>query len=67
MTATLSPATPPKLAYGVVEAARALGVGKSTVWRLVAAGELTTFPLGARTLIPADDLVQLVERRRRAA
>lgn len=52
-----------KLAYGVLEAAEALGVGKSTVWRLIEAGELATFRLGARRLIRRDVLEAFVDSR----
>jgi hypothetical protein len=41
------------LAYGAPVAGRAVCVSKATVWRLIAAGELRTFKLGARTLIRA--------------
>ena len=57
-----APALQP-LAYSVPGAAQALGVSKATVWRLVAAGELRTFKLGARTLIAAGDLLSLIERQ----
>ncbi len=52
------------LAYSPAEAARSLSVSERTVWRLISSGELSTFKLGTRTLIPASDLLALVERLR---
>jgi excisionase family DNA binding protein len=40
-----------KLLFGVTEAAVALGLGKSTVWALIAAGRLQTVKIGRRTLV----------------
>jgi excisionase family DNA binding protein len=44
-------ANPDKLLFGVSEAAASLGLGKSTVWALIAAGKLETTKIGRRTLI----------------
>ena len=55
------------LAYSVEAAARALGVGKSTVWRMVADGRIRTFKLGARTLIRREELTRLIDEASRAA
>jgi len=59
--------TPAKLAYTVDEAARAIGVSRSTVYKLIRAGELTTFTWCGRTLIRADVLVQAMDRASGAA
>lgn len=53
---------PDRISYDVPGAAAAIGVSKTTIWRLIAAGELETFKLGARTLIRADVLQALVDR-----
>ncbi len=53
----------PPLSYSVDGAARAIGVSKATIWRLIAAGNLTTFKLGARTLIRADVLMAFIDAR----
>lgn len=45
-----------KLAYSIVEAARVAGIGRSTLYEALAAGELKAVKLGRRTLIPADEL-----------
>lgn len=57
-----APATDP-ISYSIPGAAQALGVSKSTIWRLVADGQLATFKLGARTLILRDALLRLVEQK----
>lgn len=53
---------PVPVSYSIPGAAAALGVGKSTVWRMIADGQLETFKLGHRTLILRTTLLQLVER-----
>lgn len=45
-----------KLAYSVKEAAIALSVGRTTLWRAIKDGELTAARLGARTLITVECL-----------
>jgi excisionase family DNA binding protein len=57
------PATPPvialpseKLAYGIKEAASALGVSKTTIWRATKEGKLSAVKVGNRTLIKTDAL-----------
>ena len=49
-----------KLSYTIAEAARALGIGKSTLYLALAAGKLSARKCGARTLIPADELKRFV-------
>jgi excisionase family DNA binding protein len=51
-----------RLAYSVPDAAKAIGVSKSTFWRLIAGGEVHTFKLGARTLVRAEELHALIAR-----
>lgn len=59
---TVAPTPPPmdippdKLTYTLKEAAAALGVGRTTLWRAVSEGKLRAIKLGSRTLIPADAL-----------
>ncbi len=50
------------LSYSVVDAAKAIGISKTTMWRLIAAGEIATFKLGCRTLIRADALEAMIDR-----
>lgn len=49
-----TPNTP--LAYGIVDAARNLGIGRSSIYRLIADGKLEARALGGRTVIPAASL-----------
>jgi excisionase family DNA binding protein len=50
-----------------VEAAgRALGVSRSTVWRLIQRGELPSVRRGGRRLVPADATRRRARRRRAA-
>lgn len=55
------------LAYSVPDAAKAIGVSKNTVWNLLRVGELRSFKLGARTLIRAEELRGLIDRKAGAA
>ena len=50
----------------VDEAGRALGVSRSTVWRLIQRGDLPSVRRGGRRLVPAS-AIQTRARRRRAA
>ncbi|MGD9967469.1 MAG: helix-turn-helix domain-containing protein [Hyphomonadaceae bacterium] len=57
------PAPPPvvslpsaKLAYGIKEAATALGVSKTTIWRAMKEGKLPAVKVGNRTLIKTEAL-----------
>lgn len=66
---TETPAAPaaPKLLFSVGEVASALGVSKSTVWRLRAEGQLQVFKLGGRTLFTAESLLGLLSADQGAA
>ncbi len=44
------------LCYSPVEAAKVLGIGRSTLFTLLAKGELKASKLGTRTLIRASEL-----------
>jgi excisionase family DNA binding protein len=54
-----------QLLLSPVEAAKRLGIGRSTLYLLLARGELESVHVGARRLIPADALLDFVERLRR--
>jgi excisionase family DNA binding protein len=45
-----------KLSYTIAEAARALGIGKSTIYLALASGKLSARKCGSRTLLLADEL-----------
>lgn len=55
------------LAVAVREAAKRLSVGKSTVWLLIARGELPVVRIGRRTLIRTVDLEAFAASRVSAA
>jgi excisionase family DNA binding protein len=48
------------LAYSILDAARASGLGRSTLYELIAAGKIEARKVGARTLIPADSLRRFI-------
>lgn len=50
-----------RLAYGVEDAATAMSVGKSTVWRWIHDGKVSTKKIGGRTLIPRSELLRLLD------
>lgn len=49
------------LAYSIKEASRALSLGRTSIYQLIAAGKLEAIKIGARTLIPAAALHKLLE------
>lgn len=55
------------LAHRIPDACRRLGVGRSTLYELIKAGELRTIKIGARTLVPETALQGLVASRLQAA
>lgn len=57
----------PPLAYGVADACQRLGVGRTTIYELIKAGELRPVKIGARTLIPEEDLQRVISSRLDAA
>lgn len=56
-----------KLAYTIGEAHRTLGIGRTSLYSLIKAGELESFKACGRTLIPADALHAYVARARAGA
>lgn len=50
-----------KLAYSINETARALSMGRTSIYAMIADGRLEAFKLGRRTLIKAESIRQLVE------
>jgi excisionase family DNA binding protein len=64
-------ATPTKsgdggLAVDTPDAARRLGLGETTVKRLISSGELESVTVGARRVVPVAALGEFLKRRRRA-
>lgn len=52
---------PDKLSYNVPEAAKALGVGRTTMWKAVRDGTLPSFKWGGRVLISRDELQRSID------
>lgn len=50
-----------RLTYSILEAGHALGVGKSTIYKLIGEGRLNLLKIGTRSLIRADDLRAVVD------
>ncbi len=42
------------------EAARSIGIGRTTAYKLIAEGKLQTFKIGRRTLVKTDSIKALV-------
>ncbi len=55
------PTTP--LCVSVPEAARLLGIGRSTLWTLIARGEVRTIRIAGRRLIRDVDLADFLAQR----
>jgi excisionase family DNA binding protein len=52
------------LTVRIAEACRIIGIGRSKLYELIAAGEIETMKVGAITLVPLDGLRALVDRGR---
>lgn len=50
------------ISYSVREAARIIGLGKTSVYQLIKAGRLPIVKIGERTLIRRCDLEELLDR-----
>jgi excisionase family DNA binding protein len=46
----------------IPDACRALGIGRSKLYELIAAGDLSVRKIGRKTLIPRDDLTAFASR-----
>jgi excisionase family DNA binding protein len=51
-----------RLLYPIPDAQAQLGIGRSTVYELIASGALQTVKIGRRTLIAHDELTRYVDR-----
>ena len=56
---------PGQLLLSPVQAARRLGIGRSTLYLLLGDGQLESVHIGARRLVPVEGLERFVERLRR--
>lgn len=50
------------ITYSPTEASKQLGIGRSTLFALLAKGAIKARKLGTRTLIPASELIDYVDR-----
>nr|WP_137752905.1 helix-turn-helix domain-containing protein [Sphingopyxis sp. L1A2A] len=53
------------IAMRVPDACRFIGLGRSTLYVLVATGEIETVKVGAATLVLTESLCALIDRRRK--
>lgn len=56
----------PALALGIDEAARTIGVVRSTMYEIVARGEIASFKIGRRRLILVTELTSYINRMAQA-
>lgn len=52
-----------KFAYSINETARALSLGRTSIYAMLAEGKLQAFKLGRRTLIKTESIRRLVEEQ----
>lgn len=55
---------PDPIAVRIPQAARLIGIGRSTIYQFINAGEIETIKVGRSTLIPTDSLRDFIQRRR---
>jgi len=55
-----------KLLLSAAACAEALSIGRTKVFELMASGELESFTIGRRRVVPADALEDFVQRQRQA-
>jgi len=56
-----------RLSYTIPDAATAIGVSRSLLYQLIGAGEIRTFKVGTRTLVPASELSAFIDRKMKEA
>lgn len=52
-----------ELAYSINRTAKALGVGRSTIYKLIKTGQIDAIKIGTRTLITTASIARLTEVR----
>lgn len=62
MTPTQEKIVAEPVAVSVEIATQLLGVGRSTIYELIRTGELRSFKIGARRLVPMDGIHELREK-----
>jgi excisionase family DNA binding protein len=51
---------PPALAYRINDCAKAVGVGRTTIYKLIAEGKIRPIKIAGRVLIPAPEIARLL-------
>lgn len=52
-----------ELAYSINRTAKVLGVGRTTIYKLIRSGEVDTLKIGSRTLITTASITRLIQTR----
>ncbi|ALH82307.1 helix-turn-helix domain-containing protein [Sphingopyxis macrogoltabida] len=52
-----------EIAYSINRTAKALGVGRSTIYKLIKTGQVDALKIGTRTLITTASIARLTEAR----
>lgn len=55
-----------ELAYSINRTAKVLGVGRSTIYKLIKTGQVDALKIGTRTLITTASIVRLTQSQREA-
>ena len=63
---TSPPITGTKLAYRIDEACQAMGIGRTSLYELAKAGQLTLIKIAGRTLVPRSEIERLTRVDRAA-
>jgi excisionase family DNA binding protein len=53
-----------ELAYSINRTAKVLGVGRTTIYKLIKSGQVDTLKIGSRTLITTESITRLTQTRR---
>ncbi|WP_439486907.1 helix-turn-helix domain-containing protein [Blastomonas fulva] len=61
---TQTEATMDELAYSINRTAKVLGVGRTTIYKLIKSGQVDTLKIGSRTLITTESITRLTQTRR---
>lgn len=64
MNAGIPASDPGRVSYSVEEAADLIGIGRTVMFQLVIAGEIDSFKIGRRRLIPWDAIDSYIARLR---
>jgi len=60
MQSELAKELPAKLSYTVKECCSAVGIGRSTLYRFIAGGQITPIKIGGRVVIPRAEVSKML-------